>query len=256
MFGDTIIQLAHTSSTNTYLASLLASKPIEGTVVWAQEQTAGRGASGTIWDSVPHKDLMLSVLLYPHFLAPEQMFYLNICVSLALTETLTFWLGSLAAECKIKWPNDILIEHKKVCGILIENQLMGGRIESSIVGIGINVNRDTFPNDLEARATSLYLYTQQIFDLESVLQRLLHCLHHYYTLLKTGQKEILFQSYLNQLYQLNIWASYYRSNGSMLNGKIIGVSPIGRLKMQIQATDDYSENHSTEEFDYKEIIYS
>src|SRR5690606_16121061 len=145
--GQNLITLKRVSSTNDYLKQELSkSTPFnEGTVIMAEEQTAGKGQKGSKWISDPGKNLTFSLLLKPTFLSPVHQFDLNIAVCVSIFETLFPLMGN---QVKMKWPNDIFVNDKKLGGILIENILQGNSWKESIIGIGINVNQEDF-GDLE-----------------------------------------------------------------------------------------------------------
>src|SRR5687768_10725094 len=129
--GSTTIELASVDSTNNFAKDLLRSeKPLEGTLIFAHEQSQGRGQKGNSWISEKDKNLTLSIILYPHFLEAEKQFFLNMAISLAVKD---FCESFLDKEIKIKWPNDIYHHNQKLGGILIENTISGNKIASSIV---------------------------------------------------------------------------------------------------------------------------
>ena len=157
-----LIVLDEIGSTNDYFKTDSTNfKPLpEWSAIMAKHQTAGRGQRGNTWIVAPGVNLTFSVLLYPNFLSLPQHFTLNILVSLSIID----WLDRLGIPAQIKWPNDIIIHHKKVAGFLIENSSRAGKINKSILGIGVNINQTEFPSDLKEKATSLQLQTGQKWD--------------------------------------------------------------------------------------------
>ncbi len=153
-------------STNTELVSLELGYP-HGTVFSAHEQTAGRGQRGNKWEAEPRKNLTFSVLLRPRTIAPAESFVVSMLTSLSIVEALESFMPE--TEIKIKWPNDIYVADKKLCGILIENSFSGGLIDYSVVGIGINVNQTEFLSDAP-NPVSMAGITGSVFDLQSVLE--------------------------------------------------------------------------------------
>ncbi|TFG78733.1 MAG: biotin--[acetyl-CoA-carboxylase] ligase, partial [Flavobacteriales bacterium] len=137
-----IVKLNAIDSTNCYLKGLMQTEALEDfTVVVANQQNSGRGQMGSKWTSEPGKNLIMSVLKIFNDLPAEQQFSLNVCVSLAVFDT----LKSLEIpKLSIKWPNDILSGNLKIGGILIENSLLGTQIRSAIIGLGLNVNQTDF----------------------------------------------------------------------------------------------------------------
>ncbi len=131
--------LAGCASTNQVLKEEAAFSPA-GKVVVADEQTEGRGRLGRCWSSRPGEDLTFSVLLHPT-LPPAQAPLLSLGAAVAVAETLEAMPG-LQGRVRVKWPNDVLVGDKKVCGILLESRLEGERLRWAVVGIGVNVNSD------------------------------------------------------------------------------------------------------------------
>lgn len=144
-------------STNTYALRLAGEGAGEGTVVAADAQTGGRGRLGRSWVSPAGVNLYCSVILRPRIavgLAPQ----VNLVAAVAVADTIA-GLGGLRPA--IKWPNDVLLRGKKVCGILAEMQTGAERVQAIVLGIGVNLNarRDTFPEELREKASSLLLLT-------------------------------------------------------------------------------------------------
>src|SRR6476659_5800909 len=139
--GQSLVKLHEVDSTNDYLKNLLSnSKPlIEGTVIMAEYQTAGRGQKGNVWKSEKGANLTFSILLRPSFFNVNQQFQFNKAVSLGISDVLIEILGK---EAKIKWPNDVYFNNQKLGGILIENTIKGNFLKESIVGIGLNANKN------------------------------------------------------------------------------------------------------------------
>ena len=151
-FSVPLIHISETNSTNSYLQTLCAKQQgvAAFTTVVADFQTSGRGQRGNSWESEPKKNLLFSFVLFPDFLEARRQFLISQIVSLAIKEE----LDSYADDFSIKWPNDIYWKDKKICGMLIENDLMGRNISQSISGIGINVNQEAFHRLLQIRYRS------------------------------------------------------------------------------------------------------
>ena len=125
---------------------------------------------------------------------------------------------------KIKWPNDILVNDKKLCGILIENTLSGDTIHCSVVGIGLNVNQEVFGNEA-GTATSLKIISGKEVELKELIEKLCSCLEIRYLQLRSGKIDILDSAYLKSLYRINEWSNYSISENKV-EGKILGVTTI------------------------------
>ncbi len=147
----------------------------------------------------------------------------------------------------IKWANDIYMGDKKVCGILIQNSLSGSRLQSTIIGIGININQLDFPKDINA--TSLRLETGQLFELMPFVEKLTQCLEFRYLQLKSAINfNKIHEEYLSKMYRFGVDAIYRRAiDGSVFMGKIVGVSPTGQLEIM--------SDRGIELFDIKEVKF-
>ncbi|WCO02389.1 biotin--[acetyl-CoA-carboxylase] ligase [Psychroserpens ponticola] len=224
------IKLNAIDSTNSFLRQLSAEETVEDfTVVTAEHQTGGRGQMGTKWESQSAKNLMFSVFKDTRVLDVECHFYLSMAVSLAVFEALkSFQITSL----KIKWPNDILSDQQKVCGILIENVIKQNQLQSSIIGIGINVNQTIF-NDLP-NATSMQLISGTHFNRDQVLQEVLNQLKHYISFLDSKSYDLLKQAYENNLFRKDKPSTFKDKQGNLFSGYIKGVSNSGHLKVLIE----------------------
>ena len=137
-----LIKLNATDSTNNYLKKLMLETVLDDfSVVVTNHQTKGRGQMGSEWSSEKDKNLTFSVLKSKTSLLLHQQFMLSILVSLSIVKTLE---GYNIPKLAIKWPNDILSDHHKIAGILIENSIKNQQIEFSVIGIGLNVNQEIF----------------------------------------------------------------------------------------------------------------
>lgn len=188
MFEPQIIPLEEIDSTNAEAKRNLHHAR-EGTVWSAQFQTSGRGQYDRRWESIRGQNLLFTLLLRPVFLSANKQFLISKCTALAVYD----FLETLGLTAAIKWPNDIYIGPNKVCGILIEHQLSGNNLISSIVGIGINVNQNRFEG--APNPTSLYLETGVIQELDLLLPQVLQQLQKWYQTLKDGKISLIDRSY-------------------------------------------------------------
>lgn len=163
-----LIALDSIPSTNTYMAEVADSLP-HGSVVITHDQSAGRGQRGNKWESAPGANLTFSLLVRPDALPAAEQFRLSEAVSVAIAETVQRHLPD--TPIRIKWPNDIYAGDRKICGILIENSIMGTNIRRSIVGIGLNVNQRAFISDAP-NPVSMTQLSGTVHDLPSLLQEL------------------------------------------------------------------------------------
>ncbi|MGB0887533.1 MAG: biotin--[acetyl-CoA-carboxylase] ligase [Vicingaceae bacterium] len=241
--GNKLVRLKEVDSTNSYLKNLLSlsSNEVEGLVVVAENQVAGRGQQGSVWESEAGKNLTFSIFLKPNVLIQNQ-FLISKVISLGIIEFLTdLGLGML----KIKWPNDIYCGNKKIGGILIENTIKSNKISSAIVGIGLNVNQSKFNSENLPTSIALELNNNKL-NLEDLLSRLLFFIEKNYTNLKLGKEGVINSNYLDNLYWINEFRSF-RKGKELLEGTIVGVDKIGKIQLKIEG--------EIETFGLKEIVF-
>lgn len=246
--GQNSIHLQVIDSTNSYASELLKEAKLpEGTLIYTFEQQNGRGQRGNKWESEPNKNGACSIILYPSFLQADEQFLLTKIVSLAVADLMAELLAvtDKMREIRIKWPNDIYVGSQKIAGILIENTLREKCIQSTIIGVGVNINQNVFPTGLNA--TSLALLAEKELELMNVLVRLCGFLEARYLQLKAGKREAIDAAYLQMLFQIDEWC-WYETGGSRFEGKIKGVTAYGRLGVEIKSGD-------VKEFDLKEICF-
>ncbi|MEP5339865.1 MAG: biotin--[acetyl-CoA-carboxylase] ligase [Algibacter sp.] len=237
-----IIKLNATDSTNSYLRTLSAKKTVEDyTTVVTKEQTNGRGQMGTIWDSETSKNLTFSVFKDVSKVYIEHPFYISIATSLAILKSLQSFN---APKLSVKWPNDILSENKKICGILIENVIKQNNLYASIIGIGLNVNQTRFHN--LPKASSLKSITGTIFNLDEILNTILSNLKYYFLELEKGNLKGLKDEYETHLYRKNKPSTFKDAEGLVFSGFIKAVSVSGNLQVLLE--DDI-----IKEYDLKDI---
>lgn len=198
----------------------------------ALEQTAGVDQRGNHWDAEAGKNITFSLVLHPTFLAADRQFRLTEALSLAIVDFLSPFPTPHTPT--IKWPNDIYVDGKKVCGTLVSNRVTVqpithsdnlAIISSAVCGIGLNVNQTAFP-DWVPNPTSIGLLTGKHYDLEPLLLQLLQCIEVRYNALRTGVD--MEQEYLGRLLNLGV-AARYKYEDKEIVATIIGVDPHGRL---------------------------
>ncbi|MDD4820090.1 MAG: biotin--[acetyl-CoA-carboxylase] ligase [Flavobacteriales bacterium] len=238
-----IISLASTDSTSTYLLDEIKSgKNLpQYTVVSTECQSAGRGQGTNRWSSQDGKNLTFSLLLLPDVSATEH-FYLNMCISLGITKALKKYIS----EVKIKWPNDIYVCGDKICGILIESSISGANITRSVVGVGLNVNQTQW-EDWVPNPTSVRLHCHDDVDRNALLNEIVQCIQHYYSLLKKGEKEHLSIRYHQSMYLRGVCSTFEDKDG-VFKGTITGVDDLGRLVIR-------DEGEKERIYNFKEVKY-
>lgn len=150
--GKTVHFARETDSTNLWLKRLAQEGAPEGTLAIAEFQTAGKGRLGRSWEVPEGTAVMMSLLLRPGF-EPWNAPMLTLVMGMAVART----IKDLGFDAKIKWPNDVVVSRKKICGILTEMALTGAKIDYAVIGTGINVNVSEFPPELGDKATSLFI---------------------------------------------------------------------------------------------------
>jgi len=241
-----IIKLNAIDSTNSYLKELTVKNTVENyTVVVAEQQIAGRGQMGTIWESELSKNLTFSILTQVSNLKIVDQFYLSMAISLGVLQALK---AITPAKLSVKWPNDILAENDKLSGILIENVLSGNNIKHSIVGIGLNVNQQEFSKNL-LNVTSLKNISGIHFDKEELLLKIVKSIKFYISYLERNDFNELKKMYLAFLYKIETPAMFEDSEGVVFLGKILTVSEDGKLVIEL-------ENETTRKFNLKEIKFA
>lgn len=208
------IRIEQTTSTNNYLRDLLVEAKRkdeileELTLVITNDQIAGKGQRGTRWEAEREKNLTFSVLVYPFFLTIRQNFLISEVTALAVKACLEEYINDIT----IKWPNDVYYQDKKICGILIENELQGETISDSIIGVGLNVNQEVFTSDAPNPA-SLKQITGADFDLEEVLDKFSFHFQRLYDKLKIAETEEIESLYFESLYRNKGFYRYKDADG-------------------------------------------
>jgi BirA family biotin operon repressor/biotin-[acetyl-CoA-carboxylase] ligase len=226
--GRAIVHRIETGSTNGLAMELALQGAAEGTAVVAEAQTAGKGRRGRSWVS-PRGNLYLSVVLRPAvpvYKAP----LITLMGAVAVASAIRKHLGVPAA---IKWPNDILISGKKVCGLLTEMSAEPDRIRHIVLGIGVNVNMDlrVLPSDIRSRSTTLAAEAGRSIDRTKLLKALLTELDHWYRCFLRKEADVIVAwQELNETIGKRVAVS---GAGDILEGKAAGVDAEGRLILQL-----------------------
>ena len=213
-----VIHIDETDSTNRWLKE----NGKIGMVVVAEYQTAGRGCGTNSWESERGKNLTFSMQFHPEGIPANEQFHITEVTSVALCETLEHYIYNNKVE--IKWPNDIYVGNKKICGMLIENRLQGNTIKDSIIGIGLNVNQTEFRSDAP-NPVSLYQLTGKETDKEELLDRFLKAFEAAWLRNITGltYRERLFRKGKPYL---------YKDETTCFTASLIDVEADGRLVLQ------------------------
>lgn len=227
IIGNNILKLDAVDSTNTYATTLLKNQKVsEGLIIQAFHQTAGRGQMGTNWHSQPGESLTFSVILAPKFLKADKQFYLNMAISLGVYEYLHV---KGVADGLIKWPNDIIVQRKKLAGILIENSLKGTNIQHSVIGIGLNVNSSE--QSLPAFATSLAIETGRLYNIDAEIHEISIHMDKYYAFLRLEKYDRLKEEYMRHLLGYHHPITIVK-NGNRVDVKVVDIKESGRIVLE------------------------
>ena len=173
--GKTVHFARETDSTNLWIKRLAKEGASEGTLALAEFQSAGRGRLGRSWEVPEGTSVMMSILLRPKF-EPQYAPILTLVMGMAVAKA----VKNLGFDVSIKWPNDVVVSHKKICGILTEMGVRDGKIDYAVIGVGINVNIREFPEEMADKATSLYLESGKEFDRSQIPGLVMEAFEEYY----------------------------------------------------------------------------
>lgn len=228
--------LDQVDSTNSYAAKLIAkSEPSEGTAVLSYNQISGRGQPVSkngilvrnVWHMAAGLNIASSIILRPHFLKVSKQFLLSMAVSNAIQKLLT---TINLKEVSIKWPNDIYVGDRKIAGILIENSIQSDRINTAIVGIGINVNEVDFPEQLP-NPTSVKIELERDWSLEDFVKEIYSYLEVEYLKLKQGKDAEIKHYYQQHMYRYQE-EHFFIIEGEKRLATIMGVNEIGSIVLK------------------------
>ena len=173
--GKTVHFAREMDSTNLWIKRLAKVGAPEGTLALAEFQSAGRGRLGRSWEVPEGTSVMMSILLRPKF-EPQYAPPLTLVMGMAVAKA----VKDLGFDVSIKWPNDVVVSHKKICGILTEMGVRDGKIDYAVIGVGINVNIREFPEEMADKATSLYLESGKEFDRSQIPGLVMEAFEKYY----------------------------------------------------------------------------
>lgn len=236
-----VIRVSKTVSTNNHIRYLLKERTLpEGSLVITDFQTAGKGQAGNSWESEAGKNLTFSIVIYPETIAANEQFLISQIAALSVKEALSAYTDNIS----VKWPNDIYWNDRKICGMLIENDLTGHTIYCSICGIGININQTVFLSDAP-NPVSLTQITGQEYNLNEVLS---HFRDHFYRLyieLLQGKKNTIRRQYRQSLYRGEGFHTYKDENGTF-EAEIKDIEPTGHLILRLM-------DGETRQYAFKEV---
>lgn len=232
-FGRPMRGFEEVGSTNERAANWAEDGAPEGAVVLTEYQSAGRGRHGRTWNAQKGRNLMFSVVLRPH-LDADRLGLVTVAASVAVAEVVDDFVAPHRAT--LKWPNDVLLEGRKTCGMLLESSISDGQaMEAVVLGVGLNVNQIDFPDALTDTATSLRLTTGRPVPRALLLARLLRRLEIRYRASRTGETEALRTAFRERLASLGEQTTL-RLTGTdqTVTGTVQGVASDGALRLKTE----------------------
>ena len=222
-------------STNKKAKELSKEGCKHGTLITADSQQAGIGRRGRSWSSEKGAGIYMTMLLRPQ-IKTEHVSSLTLVAAISVAKAIDEIINDEAneIEIKIKWPNDIVINRKKICGILTELSLEGCNIESLVIGIGINVLNQTFPDEIKETASSIFLETQKEIEKEELIEQVWKNFEYYYDLfLQTQDLQGLKNDYESMLANQNQIVKVLDPNGEY-EGIARGITNTGELLVETE----------------------
>jgi BirA family biotin operon repressor/biotin-[acetyl-CoA-carboxylase] ligase len=224
-----IIKLSATDSTKSYLAALAKNSALKDeTIVITDHQKKGRGQRESVWQSQPARSLTFSVFKRIEGVSVQQQFAVSMLVAIAVADYLQELSGTAIT---IKWPNDIMAAGKKCGGILIENQVRGATIKSTIVGVGLNINEEVFIK--LPQATSLRQVSGKMYELEIILEGVASEIFSTLTTVNQETTSSIQLRFEQLLFKKGVQSRYRLPDGTEFLGTITGVNPLGQLLMDL-----------------------
>lgn len=224
--GQNTLLLDSTDSTNNHLKKLARNGSEEGTVVIAREQTCGKGRLGRLWQSEKDKNLTFSLLLRPD-ISPMEVSGITPIAGLAVCKAMREFLH---LDCKIKWPNDIIVGNKKLAGILTEMSAEMDAVEFIVMGIGINLDQENFPEEIKHKATSVYLETGDKINKNLFLAEILKAIENELTKSNYRLNNQNIAEYKSLCATVGMQVSFYK-NGENVTATATDITQNGELQV-------------------------
>lgn len=235
-----VISIEETDSTNRYLHDYRGEEGELMTAVVADFQTAGKGQGTNSWESERGKNLTVSIKLRPFRLQVVNQYVLHEIMALSVCDTLSEYVSDVT----IKWPNDIYVGNRKICGTISECSFSSKYIDECILGSGVNINQTLFRSDAP-NPVSLKQITGETYSIDEILSKILHRLEHYLIIINKGFYDVVHSLYLSRLYRRSGFHLYSDGNGDFL-ARIVEVEPNGMLVLE-------RENGSRSSYAFKEV---
>lgn len=230
-FGQTMRSFDEVGSTNERAAAWAKEGAPEGATVLTDYQTTGRGRHGRAWSADRGRNLLFSIVLRPH-LPPDRLSLITVAAGVAVAEAVDAFVSPY--QSAIEWPNDVLLEGRKTCGILLESSLTPPHDETVVVlGVGLNVNQTDFPEALADTATSLHLTTGRPVPRAALLERLFETLERRYDAVQgdaAASVRAAFERRLTGLHEQTTLRA--PSSDQTLSGTAEGITETGALRLR------------------------
>jgi len=241
-----LIKTAEAESTNRQILEF-SQKRETPFALMAYKQTAGRGQRGNTWESEDGKNITLSILMRPTTVKVSEQFIISQVVSVAIAETLRHFMPNISSAVAIKWPNDIYVGNRKICGTLIENSLNGNEITQSIVGIGLNVNQTVFVSDAP-NPVSMRQLTGKEWDIDVLAQYMCDVIERLAkTFLRANHYSRLRERYFSMLWRAQGYHPYIdTATGTKFRAMISDIAETGHITL----TDDQGQQR---QYAFKEV---
>lgn len=235
------LYIKSTPSTNDFLKDFIRDNKVpEGFTVYTDFQTKGKGQPGNKWNAEKNQNLLFSIIVFPYDISIDKQFVISQIISFSIVKTLEKYIDNV----KIKWPNDIYWNDKKLGGILIENSLQGNAIKHSIIGVGLNVNQITFPVEIP-NPISMKQIIGKSFDRKRILAEIIE---NFSELFNDRNKFNIKEKYLNSLFRKDEFYQYKTIDGELFSAKVADIESDGKLILQ-------TPKNEKKEFYFKEIEF-
>ncbi|MDO5510808.1 MAG: biotin--[acetyl-CoA-carboxylase] ligase [Weeksellaceae bacterium] len=232
-------------STNQNLYHIGKDTTIDKIVVWTVKQTQGKGYMGNAWHADAAENITMSLLLRRPHIALHEMALINYYICTQVVNSLSKW----HIEAKIKWPNDIVIENRKVGGLLVENRLMQGKIDYCVVGLGLNVYQKVFTGLPNAASIKLFMPNFDV-EIDQMVKEIAQSVYAHVQDLKSENAGLLMSEYFTRLAYLKEWRKYkYRD--SILVARLISINTRGDALFEFEDGPNLWLKHKEIEFLYK-----
>lgn len=236
----------HLESTDSTMLQLrkpeLLAHEKEFVLVTTDYQTAGRGQKGTSWEADAGANLLFGLTFHPSSVPASRQFALSEILALAVADA----LRNYADDISIKWPNDIYWKDRKICGMLLEHDLCGNQISTTLTGVGLNVNQAAFHSDAP-NPVSLRQIVGHDINRDELLLLILQLFTAYYRHLQAGLYDEIHQTYMDHLYRRHGLYTYQDDNGTF-RARIVDISPLGVLTLLQEDGTEHS-------YAFKEVSY-